>query len=80
VFGHFSHFSPYSCPFRLEAQLSNAVAKPGMPCAQEAYVVVFTVGVGQRLIIAVMVVRASVMEEMGVMEAVVEVEMEMMVT
>jgi hypothetical protein len=38
------------------------------------------VGVGQRMFIVVMVVRASVMEEMGVMEAVVEVEMEMMVT
>jgi hypothetical protein len=47
-----------------------------VPCVQEAYVVVLTVGVGQRLIIAVMVVRASVMEEMGVgvVEAVVEVE------
>jgi hypothetical protein len=58
-----------------------------MPCAQEAYVVVLTVGVGQRLIIAVLVVRASVMEEvgvmeemMGVMEEMMEVEMEMMVT
>ena len=66
VFG-LSHFSPYSCPFRLEAQLSNAVSKPGMPCVQEAYVVVLMVGVGQRMIIAVMVVRASVTEEVEVM-------------
>jgi hypothetical protein len=47
-----------------------------MPCVQEAYVVVLMVGVGQRMIIAVMVVRASVMEEVGV----VEVEVEVMVT
>ncbi|KAJ6906479.1 hypothetical protein NC652_024033 [Populus alba x Populus x berolinensis] len=37
------------------AQLSNAVSKLGMPCAQKAYVVVLTVGVGQRMIIAIIV-------------------------
>jgi hypothetical protein len=65
VFG-LSHFSPYSCPFRLEAQLSNAVSKPGVPCVLEAYVVVLMVGVGQRMFIVVMVVRASVMGVVGV--------------